>query len=310
MDKKQSIASMEKSHPVDFTLFGSMAAVSAHLSEALISGFNGRRFEFMDIGEFQAMAHSGSLSEVNRIYWKEILYRAFWASAINLMRHQKWQMACVRAFETPANFLAFAAALRGLLEGAQDAWYSLGPVLPTLARDRAYIESALSGNMRDTRFVDRELEDRLIHFIYARKIAKTDRGMSPDSHMALEPKDYRNATGLPDDERKAWTQLYDDLCGICHPTAFSLIAGWKDENGVVQIGQSDDSSQILALCRKYDAIISTAFSLSVTTSAMNLKALNWFSLPETKCADVTDWNFESIPAWREAHTALSKQIVN
>jgi hypothetical protein len=79
-----------------------------------------------------------------------------------------------------------------------------------------------------------------------------------------------------------WRQLYDDLCGICHPTAFSLIAGWKEENGVVEIGQCDDSLQILALCQKYEATISSALSLSVTTSMMNLNALNWFSLPETK----------------------------
>ena len=91
MDKKQSIASIEKSHPVDFILFGSMGAVSAHLSEALISGFNGRRFEFMDIGEFQVMAHSGPLSEVNRIYWKEILYRAFWG--ISHQRHEARKVA-------------------------------------------------------------------------------------------------------------------------------------------------------------------------------------------------------------------------
>ncbi len=226
------------------------------------------------------------------------------------MRHQKWQAACVRAFATPANFLAFAAGLRGLLESAQDAHYSLGAVLPTLAGNRSQIESALAGKLQDKGYVSGELEDRLIHFIYARKVAKTEREMSPDSHMALEPKDYRNAIGLPEDKREMYRQLYDDLCGICHPTAFSLIAGWRNENGVVGIGQCDDSSQILTLCQKYGATISSALSLSVTTSAMNLKALNWFSLPETKCADVAHWNFDDIPAWKKAQAAVSSKMVH
>ena len=310
MDKKHSIDNMKLAHPVDATLFGSIGAVSAHVSEELVTGFIGRRFEFMGLGEYQAIAGSGRLSEVNTVYWREILYRVYWASALNIMRHNKWQAACVRAFATPANCLAFAAGLRGLLESAQDAWYSLGPVLATLARDRSFIESALLGNLRDKSFVNGELENRLVHFIYARKIARAEREMSPDSHVALEPKDYRSAIGLPADEREMWRQLYDDLCGICHPTAFSLIAGWKEENGVVEIGQCDDSLQILALCQKYKATISSALSLSVTTSMMNLNALNWFSLPETKCHEIASWNFGDIPAWRKAQTVVSRAMEN
>lgn len=76
--KKQCVDDIEKAHPVGATLFGSMGAVAAHLSEELEGGFIGKRFEFMDVGEFQAIAHSGRLSEVNRIYWREILYRVYW----------------------------------------------------------------------------------------------------------------------------------------------------------------------------------------------------------------------------------------
>jgi hypothetical protein len=311
MDKKHSIDNMERAHPVDATLFGSMGAMAASVSEELVIGFIGRRFEFMDVGEIQTIADSEGLSEVNKIYWREILYRVYWASALNIMRHQKWQAACVRAFEAPPNFLAFAASLRGLLEGAQDAWYSLGSVLGTLARDRGYIQSALTGNLRDKGFVARELEDRLIHFIYGRKLfVKTEREMSPASHMALEPKDYRSAIGLPADEREMWKQLYDELCGICHPTAFSLVAYWKDDDGVVEIGQCDDSPQILALCKKYEDTISSALSLSVTTSMVNLKALSWFSLSETKCDEIARWNLEDIPAWKKAQAVVSRTMAN
>jgi hypothetical protein len=197
VEKKRPIESMERGHPVDASLFGSIGAMAAHVGEELAASFTGKRLAFMSIGQYQAIAGSGRLSEVNA----------------NILRHQKWQAGCVRAFAPQANFLTFAAALRGLLEAAQDAWYSLGPVLATITRDRTHIQSALSGNLREKGFLNRELEDRLVDFIYGRKVSKLERDSSPDSHVALDPKDYRNAIGLPDDEREMWRQLYDEICG-------------------------------------------------------------------------------------------------
>jgi hypothetical protein len=43
---------------------------------------------------------------------------------------------------------------------------------------------------------------------------------------------------------------------------------------------------------------------------MNLNALNWFSLTETKCAEIASWNFDDIPAWRKAQMVVSKAMVN
>jgi hypothetical protein len=264
----------------------------------------------MDAGEFQEIVRAGRLAVVNKIYWKEILFRVYWAAALNIMRHQQWQAACIRAYSDPANSLAFAASLRGLLEGAQDAWYSLSSVPQSLARDRNFIKSALAGTMQDKSFVAKELEDRLIHFLYGRKLGKTEREMTPTSHLAKEPKEYRNSIGLPDDERKTWGQLYDDLCGICHPTAYSLESFWKEDNGHVELVRPDDSAHILFLCQKYKSEIGSALSLSVTNSAMCLKALNWFSWPHIMCPEVERWNFEDIPTWRKARAAAASGTVH
>ncbi len=299
-DKKQALDDIEKAHPIDGLLFGSLGALAAQMCQDLSKGFTGKQFEFMDIGEFQVIAHDGRMAAINQIYWKELLFRIYWAAALNIMRHERWQTASTRAFAEPANLLAFASSLRGLLEGAQDAWYSLNGVPPTLARDRSYIQSALAGTMKDKGFLNKELEDRLIHFLYARKLGKTEKEMTPTSHIAHEPKDYRNAIGLPDDEREMWRQLYDELCGICHPTAYSLISFRKGDNCRVEIVRPDDSSHILALCQKYKDVINSALSLSVTQPAMCLKALNWFSQPEIKCPEIEKWNVEDIPAWRKA----------
>jgi len=202
MNRAQALNETEKAHPIDGLLFGSLGAVAAQMCQDLSNGFTGKQFEFMDVGEFQVIAQEGRKAAVNKIYWKELLYRVYWVAALNIMRHQRWQAACTRAFAEPANLLAFASGLRGLLEGAQDAWYSLNGVPSTLARDLGYIHSSLSGTMKDKGLLNKELEDRLMHFLYGRKLDKTEREMSPPSHLAKEPRDYRNAIGLPDKERE------------------------------------------------------------------------------------------------------------
>ncbi|PYV96740.1 MAG: hypothetical protein DMG89_16500, partial [Acidobacteria bacterium] len=136
-------------------------------------------------------------------------------------------------------------------------------------------------------------------------VGKDEKEMTPNSHVALEPKEYRNALGLPEDKREVFRELYDHLCGICHPTAFSLTFLWEREGGWIQINKGQDEAFIRALCHKYEEAISLAFSLSVTMSAVCLNALNWFPLPEVRCAEIERWKFDDIPAWRKAQARAS-----
>jgi hypothetical protein len=85
----------------------------------------------------------------------------------------------------------------------------------------------------------------LIHFVYARKLNKQDQGTVPASHQALDPKDYRNGLNLPDEHRERFRQLYDDLCGVCHPTAIGLATLWETlPAGTVRITAPDDRTAI------------------------------------------------------------------
>jgi hypothetical protein len=133
--------------------------------------------------------------------------------------------------------------------------------------------------------------------------------MVPNSHMASEPKDYRNAIGLPEDQREEFRHLYDEVCGIS-PTAFSLMFLWTQEEGGIRIRAGHDDLHIRDLCKKYERPIGTALSLSVNASALCLKALNWFSLPVVNCAAIEQWNFAGIPAWRKAQASASRGVVH
>ncbi len=296
-------------HPLDAALFGTLGAVTAELMAAVLPDLIGKQYEFMDVGKFQQIDRPSIMS---RVYWREMLFRAHWAASLNMMRHRRWQVGCVEAFTAPANVLSFAANLRGLAEAALDANYSLGPVLYFLADNRAEIELAMQGNLQGVSSCE-DLENRLIHYVYARKVTKEQRDVTPNSHLALEPKDYRNAEGLPEAAREGFRKLYDELCGLCHPTAYSLALLWDQvqsgDTTIVRIKDGDDESRIQRLCHEHSDAISLAMSISVTTSALCLRALNWFSLPQVKCPSIERWNFDDIPAWKKAADRL-KRIVN
>jgi len=62
----------------------------------------------------------------------------------------------------------------------------------------------------------------------------------------------------------------------------------------------------VAFCRKFESAIRLALNLSVATSAICLKVLNRFSLPEVKSIAIERWNFDDIPAWQKIAADLPK----
>lgn len=308
--REERIEAMLSAYPLDAALFGRMGAFTAKLCADVSKDFIGKQFEFMHLGKYEEI---GNASKMNQVYWREALFRVYWAAALNLMRHERWQAGCIAAFKASPNLLSFAASLRGLVEGSLDASYSLRVVPYTLADNRMMIESALRGSLQEFLIIE-ELEERLIHFVYGRKASKTDKTFAPTSHVALEPKDYRNAAELPEGDRETFRQLYDELCGLCHPTAFSLTFLWNEKTQgdatTVHITRGEDETKIRNLCLKYGKTIDFALSLSVTMSALCLKTLNWFSLPEVQCASIERWNFDDVPGWRKVQVKLSKGQVH
>ncbi|HVS88342.1 MAG TPA: hypothetical protein VHF01_08980 [Candidatus Acidoferrum sp.] len=308
--REEWIAATRNKYPLDAALFGTMGAVSAKLCADVSRDFIGKQFEFMDTSKYEEIR---DVARMNQVYWRETLFRVYWAAALNLLRHQRWQAGCIRAFKAPASLLSFAASLRGLLEASLDVTYSLRPVPYTLADNQMMVESALAGSLQQF-FVIEELENRLIHFVYGRKVARADKIAIPTTHVALEPKDYRNAADLPEGDRESFSELYDELCGLCHPTAFSLAFLWNEKRRgdatTVHITADEDERKIRNLCQKHEKAIEFAMSLSVTGSALCLKTLNWFSLPEVGCPSIERWNFDDIPAWRKAQERLSTRLIH
>jgi hypothetical protein len=60
----------------------------------------------------------------------------------------------------------------------------------------------------------------MIHFPFARRIPrKAERQQPEPGFSALEPWEYRKDLDLEPEADALVCALYDDLCGLCHPTA-------------------------------------------------------------------------------------------
>ncbi len=299
MPTPRNAASSE--YPLDEELFGPLGAATRKLCADLTKDADKREYRFVPNDEFAKISER---QRAQQIYWQEMLSRAHWAAMLNLLRHARWQTGCVAAYQPPGNFLSFTANLRGLIEAALDAQYSLGTFPMTLADNYTNIQTALQGKLNGA-LVSPEVEDLLIHFVYARKLTKLDQGPITASHQALEPKGYRNGLDLPAEHRKRFGQIYDDLCGFCHPTAIGLIPFWKTlPSGAVRIAVLDDRAAIKAFYDDHQETVQFALSLSVTTSALCLRTMNRFAFPDVRCDAIESWSFTDVPAWRKIEEKL------
>src|SRR4029079_11202491 len=110
-----------------------------------------------------------------------------------------------------SNLLAFAAAFRGLLGSAGDSQDSSGLVIPTLAAHIADIDASARG-LASTFFAAPELENALIHFMYARRLKHGE--SAPLSHKTKNNADYLSLLqrGFGPDA----AICYGDLCKLAH----------------------------------------------------------------------------------------------
>ncbi len=281
-------------------LFGQVGAVFHELITSLASEVSGKTYHFMEHEKFRQLLER-SPGEGIRIYWTELLSRAHWAAASNILRHKRWHDACLKLYASEPNFLGFTACLRGLLEAAADAFYSLGAVPLTLADNHARIKEMLSG--RAASFAtSQELEDMLIHFHYARKPAKGE--AMPDSHRAATADAYlRAADGTSRTDMK---DLYAELCQVVHPAAQSVLrmTVGSEETGVLTGGE--DKAWIQDLCKRHATAIDGVHMLSINTCILILKVLNRFPVRGLWTDRVNSVSMDSIPAWSKIQTAFAK----
>lgn len=157
--------------------------------------------------------NKGDIREVEKIYWQEILLRVHFASVTSLIRTKKWLEGVVLGIESK-NLLVFCSSLRGFLEATTDSYYSLEGLPIALALNFKTINSALKGELNRI-FESQEIEDKLIHFQFAKK-GKKGLNTNTIAHTNVE---YIKSFDL---ENIGIKELYSELCEVTHPAENSV----------------------------------------------------------------------------------------
>jgi hypothetical protein len=292
------------------TLFGASGDILVYHVNAIAQDVIGTEYQFMNNQEYERLLLS-SPSEAHRIYWVEMLCRAHWAAASNILRHKRWLEACIRLYEEQPNFLGFSACLRGFVEASADAVHSLDPVPVTLAANNQGIRNGLIGKATKLA-VCGELEDMLIHFQFARKLAKGE--ASPVSQQAAAASAYLSTADAFLDTAGAakanhTKNLYAELCQVVHPAANSLLWMSTPSQEEIRLSLGDDRSWIEDICQRHAFAIQCLQMLSVNTSILVLKVLNSFPLKALCTPYVEKLKMDCIRIWSKIEATLANSSV-
>jgi hypothetical protein len=282
-------------------LFGRAGDVYPKILRDIVNEASGTAYSFMDIEEFKALPPS----LMNKVYWEEILYRVHWAAVANAIRHLRWFDACIVHTTVQPNYLAFCAALRGLLESAADTKHSLEAVPLTIASSAGGVLKALNGKLDRSIFISTELENCLIHFHHARKVGKEED--APATHKAETAATYVSAI---DHAEYPVKELYSELCQVVHPAEPSL--HWLShvgENGW-EIGKQDDIGCIHKLVAQHKATISWIQQNSGNITIFLCQVLNSLPREQLHIASVKPWNMSELRLHNEIKIEFGRHGVH
>jgi hypothetical protein len=280
------------------TFIGSTASRAFFpLVDRLIERTAKAHYVFQDIELFATLLLENP-AERTRVYWREMLSRAHLAAAISLRRNKAWLDGAASAAHNH-NPLALAACLRGFIEAAADTHDALSQVPLTIATTSSDIFRALSGKS-DIFVVSQELEDKLIHFAYARKVrGKENIDAKYQAKSAAEyiaEFKWFNAPAVVD--------LYSQLCEYAHAAAPSvqMFLDQIDEATVSTLSHKKEAN--LDLPRDLPSIMERVAILAFSPSLITLGTLNYFPLPTLHTPEATPQVCSGMNLWAKVEHAF------
>lgn len=242
---------------------------------------NPRKYIFISQQEYLKRSEHGPMV-CNQIYWREILYRAHFASVTSLSRSLAW-ISGLTSSVSQNQFLPFAASARSFIEAGADSWSTLRRVPGTISgTHKDHIADALNGKL-DKLLINEELENHLIHYSHGRKLDKQEKEDRPRNHNAMAPweylKEFRSSGGS-----QSTVDFYQDLCQLVHPAMDSVFAFSKIEISTtstsIQLPIDQDRILIKNMINAHKSDFSEILKVSIAPPISVLKALNAFSLTE------------------------------
>ncbi|MDF4637952.1 hypothetical protein P3393_23360 [Vibrio parahaemolyticus] len=227
-------------------------------------------YKFQPHSEFEKLKDPKS---VQFIYWSEIIQRYHITSSSTILRLKKWYEAMISAYKGES-YYGFCCAIRGLVESCSDSFYSLGKITYPVAENFKHIKEALE-QKTDTIVFAEELENELIHYIYGRKLSAAERRNNPESHNAMQVRQYLDSMKSADLD-----QLYAELCQISHPSMLSNVPFMysQGEDNLVIHNQNIDKQLIEDLLKRHRKTIYDASMLAIVPALCSFKMINSLDL--------------------------------
>ena len=260
------------------------------------------RYSFVDHEDYLAKM-SEDLSEGMRIYWTEMLQRAYLATVTSILRSRRWLKGVQRA-EADGNFLVFAGTLRGLMESGADASTALVGTPLSLAQCRPSICEALASKA-ETVCVSSEIEDELIHYSHGRRLKGRERANAPRSYEARPVQQYFEIFG--DVKAVEMRSCYTELCDLTHPGASSVGMWLVPENPTgldFSLAARRDAELIADFLQRHRSVLLDLLMFAFNMPAITLKVLNHFPIGVLHTPKLSSWNLDGIPVWIKCHDAL------
>jgi hypothetical protein len=278
-------------------VLGKEAGIFAFHLDHLLPELDGTEYEFEHSEVFQARP----FHEMNRVYWTEILYRSHWAAASAMVRLHRW-LSGFNSAHGQTNILAAAACARGMIEAAADAEYTLQMVPLTL--DHVNLKAALEGNLLPG-WVNEELEERLIHFVYARKPQRGEK--LPSSHIARHAAQYRERL---DGVQPKVSECYGVLCDLTHPGASSVLSFTEEsmtpDATTVRFSPDAEVTGLGQLTSMIRAVVVDVLMLGLNPALVTLEVLNAFPVKRLHTTAMNEIDLTDIPLWTKARALLDQ----
>jgi hypothetical protein len=268
--------------------------------EDLLPHLEGYRYTFLDPTEYSALLARDTAAGM-AVYWREMLHRAHWAASTSLIRTHRWLAGLLDAFGTE-NLIVFCACTRGLLEASADSWYSLNPVAPTLASAKSIIVKALAERLND-RVLAEEVENRLIHFTFARKAKKGE--VLPEHHEAETIAAYLTAF---QEEQPSIRNFYAALCDVVHPGARSILSFAKplDANASnIMLTLEGESRALAEFAVLFRVVLGDIMAAGFNTGILILRTLNALPATEVHTRFLESIPFKPLAAWDTIESLLN-----
>jgi len=280
-------------------VFGKTSEIYGRIINDIAPDLIKEKYTFEESSEFERKSPNEETGREysGRVYWTEMLNRAHMASVASVFRTTRWIEVAIREHEA-GSLYGCASACRSLIESAGDIGQSLSPVAHMLASIKEAVKAEITGHAPDAMIISKELEDSLIHFSHARKVAKTE--IAPDSHKAMQTFkyiDYVDRMKIP-----GVKPLYAKLCEIVHLAADSVSVTFVSEDGAWLADPRNERAVLETLLAERRSTLSGVVMASYNAPLLILKTLHSFDL-FTKLSGLRKYRFDDIPEWQKIASA-------